>query len=401
MSVFMPLETSFFSPEFTLDPFSWLEELYHRKDILGFSSEGMNFCFRYEDCRSLISANKNLSREPSDSSDSEKAIFAEQFPARAWGFRYLLMDLKAKAILNRFISEALERISLNKFKGVFQRFRQPGVHADYFRDLSLLPMKSIMDAWGFQFDDKVIEERYRYSMALVKSFDNYGDESLMAEGDVGMAQNIAYCREQFNCAPSGTVLHSYAKEIRANGIDDDHGIGCLVALIQSTPNTLSVSNTLMLRNMVRYRDEVQAIREEPSKIDSNVIIEFLRRDNHVKSLARQVHNNFELRGYEFKRGDSVYIFYPGVNLDPNHWAAPLALDFDRKFTHDNHIIFGGSKYSCIGSRIALKYFLEMVPMILEYLPASAELVSEDIHVDGSWVTERVITNMPIMIPGAV
>jgi cytochrome P450 len=397
MDAFIPLETSIFSPEFTLDPFPWLEPLYNRPDVLGFSSEGMNFCFRYDDCRDLISAHKNVSREPPDSNDSGKALFAEQFPARAWGFKYLLMDMRAKAILNRFTMEMLEKISLDKFKDVFERFSQPGVHVDYFGDLSLLPMKSIMAAWGFQFDERIIAEHYRHSMALVKSFDNYGDESLMAEGDAGMAKNINYCREQFNNAPPGTVLHDFANEIRAHGIEDDYGIGCLVALIQSTPNTLSVSNMLMLRNMVRYRDKVQVLRADPARINADAITEFLRRDNHVKSLARQVHNDFELRGHQLKRGDSLYIFYPGVNLDPNHWQNSLELDFERKFTHENHLIFGGSKYSCIGSRIALKYFLEMVPMMLEYLPASAELVTDDIQVDGSWVTERVITRMPIAV----
>ena len=77
MSAFVPLETSFFSREFTLDPYPWLEPLYRRKDVLGFSSEGMNFCFRHADCRDLISAHKNVSREPVDSGDSGKADFAE------------------------------------------------------------------------------------------------------------------------------------------------------------------------------------------------------------------------------------------------------------------------------------------------------------------------------------
>ena len=398
MSVFVPLETSFFSREFTLDPYPWLEPLYRRKDVLGFSSEGMNFCFRHADCRDLISAHKNVSREPVDSGDSGKADFAEQYPARAWGFQYLLADVKAKSILNRFTVEALERLSLQKFKGVFQRFQQPGLHTDYLRDLSLLPMKSILDAWGFQFDEQIIEERYRCSVALVKSFDNYGDQALLAEGDAGMAKNILYCREQFNNAPPGTVLHDFAREIRANGIEDDHGVGCLVTLLQSTPNTLSVSNTLMLRNMIRYRENLQAIRNDPAKLDASVIMEFLRRDNHVKSLARQVHNNFEIRGHELKRGDSLYIFYPGVNLDPDHWQAPLSIDFDRNFAHDNHAIFGGSRYACIGSRITLKYFSELLPMMLECLPASAELVVDDIDVDGSWVTERVVTSLPILVP---
>ncbi len=399
MSAFVPLETSIFDPEFTIDPYPFLEDLYGREEVLGFSSEGMNFCFRYEDCRDLISAHKNVSREPVEGSEAaaDMAAFAENYPARAWGFQYLLTDMKVKGILNRYTVEMLERISLDKFKSVFAQFNQPGTHDNYFRDLSRLPMQAIMDAWGFEFDDQVIDNLYNWSMALVKSFDNYGDEALIAKGDAGMGENINYCREQFNSAPPGTVLHEFAKEVRAAGAADDYGIGCLVSLIQSTPNTLSISNTLMLRNMLRYKNKVQELRDDPSKITSDVITEFLRRDNHVKSLARQVHDNFEMRGHELKRGDSLYIFYPGVNLDPTHWDDPLNLNFERKFTHENHNIFGGARYSCIGSRIALKYFSEMIPLILEYLPDSAEIATADMKVDGTWITERVITDMPIVV----
>ncbi len=399
MEAFVPLGTSIFDPDFTLDPYPWLEDLYPRKDVVGFSSDGMNFCFRYADCRDLISAHRNVSREPpEDTEDSDLAKFADKYPARAWGFQYLLTDMKAKAVLNRYIVQMLEHMSLDSFRDLFRQFSAPGLHADYLQDMAYLPMKTILSAWGFAFDDALIGRHHRYSMDLVQSFDNYhADESLLVAGDAGMAQNIRYCREQFQQAQPGTLLHDFAKDIRAAGIEDDYGVGCLVSMLQSTPNTLSISTTLMLRNMLRYKGAVQTLRDDPALIGHDVIIEFLRRDNHVKSLARQVHQDFELHGHSLQRGDSIYIFYPAVNLDPAHWNDPLALNFQRQFTRDNHNIFGGSRYACIGSRIALKYFSELLPLLLEYLPATAELVEDEVEVDGGWITERVITHMPISV----
>lgn len=335
MEAFVPLSTSIFDPEFTLDPFPWLEDLYRRRDVVGFSSEGMNFCFRYADCRDLISAHRHVSREPPDTDDSALAHFAEEYPARAW---------------------------------------------------------------GFDFDDEIIANHHRYSMDLVKSFDNYNaPEALLIAGDAGMGENIRYCREQLQAARPGTLLHDFARDIHGSGIEEDYGVGCLVSMLQSTPNTLSVSTTLMLRNILRFPQAVQQLRDDPQRVSHDVITEFLRRDNHVKSLARQVHEEFELHGHRLCRGDSLYIFYPGVNLDPTHWDKPLALDFARRFTHDNHNIFGGSRYACIGSRIALKYFSELLPLLLQHLPASAELVDEDLRVEGDWITERVISQMPIRV----
>ncbi len=399
MSAFIPLPVSIFDPDFTIDPYPWLEDLYRRDEVLGFSSEGMNFCFRYDDCRDLISAHKNVSREPVEGSQAaaDMAAFAEKYPARTWGFQYLLTDMKAKAILNRHTVSMLERISLEPFKAVFKPLAQTGTHRDYYQHLSRLPMQAILSAWGFDFDEAIIDQRYSDAMALVKSFDNYADEALTAAGDAGMARNINYCRQQYHDARPGTVLHDFARDIRESGLDDNYGIGCLVSLVQSTPNTLSISNTLMLRNMLRYPQAVRALREAPERINFDVITEFLRRDNHVKSLARQVHQDFDMRGHRLKRGDSLYIFYPGVNLDPCHWDDPLNLDFSRRFTQDNHNIFGGARYTCIGSRIALKYFSEMIPLILEHLPGTASVKENELVVDGSWITERIITDMPITV----
>jgi hypothetical protein len=75
----------------------------------------------------------------------------------------------------------------------------------------------------------------------------------------------------------------------------------------------------------------------------------------------------------------------------------LELNFQRQFTRDNHNIFGGSRYACIGSRIALKYFSEVLPGVLANLPEDARILEDKIEVDGNWVAERVITRLPILV----
>ena len=64
MSHFVPLDVSIFDADFTLEPYPFLKDLYEQEEVLGFTSEGMNFCFRFEDCHDLIAAHKNVAREP-------------------------------------------------------------------------------------------------------------------------------------------------------------------------------------------------------------------------------------------------------------------------------------------------------------------------------------------------
>lgn len=83
--------------------------------------------------------------------------------------------------------------------------------------------------------------------------------------------------------------------------------------------------------------------------------------------------------------------------DPCHWDKPLELNFHRHFTRENHNIFGGSRYACIGSRIALKYFSEVLPGIFANLSGRARIIEDEIEVDDNWVAERVITKLPILV----
>jgi len=400
MSVFVPLETSIFDPQFTLDPFPFIEPLYKQKNVLGFSSEGMNFCFRFEDCHDLIAAHGNVAREPVKTKESEAqaAAFAERFPTRAWHFQYSLTDVKVKAMLNRYLGVLLERISTAEIEQAFSVLGQKGTHTDYLEHVQLLPMRMLLSAWGFQFTEEQLLRLYNDSIALVKSFDNFENENLLEQGERGMAFNRDYVSEQFNMAAQGTLLNEFVNESRSSGVDDQYSIASLVTFLQSTPNTISISTALLLRNLLRYPEAVKPLRDDTGLINDSVIMEFLRRDNHVKALSRQVHTPFSLRGHELQAGEGLYIFYPGINLDPTHWDEPLSLNFQREFTRSNHNIFGGARYACIGSRIALKYFTDILPAIFQQLPEDARVVEDEIIIDGDWIAERVITHMPIYVP---
>ncbi len=400
MSKFVALEASIFDADFTLDPYPYLAPLYEREDVLGFSADGMNFCFRFEDCHELISDHRHVAREPVATEETaiQQQAFATQYPTRGWHYQYSLSEVKAKALLNRYLLILLARIELDEVIPVFATLSQSGRHEDYLAEVRLLPMRMLLKAWGFTFSEEQLQRLYDHSVALVKSFDNFDNKRLLQQGEEGMAYTKAYVTEQFNHAAVGTLLKDFAEESRQEGFDDNYAIASLVTFVQSTPNTISVSTAYMLRNILRFKDAVRPLRDNPSLINDNVVMEFLRRDNHVKALSRQVHSPFSLRGYDMQVGDSLYIFYPGINLDPGHWEQPLSLNFQREFTRSNQNIFGGSRYACIGSRIALKYFSQVLPGILQQLPERACILDDEIEVDGDWVAERVITRLPILVP---
>ena len=46
----------------------------------------------------------------------------------------------------------------------------------------------------------------------------------------------------------------------------------------------------------------------------------------MKALSRQVHRDFDLGRFPVRKGESINLFFPGVNLDPAEWGSPLSIE---------------------------------------------------------------------------
>jgi cytochrome P450 len=77
------------------------------------------------------------------------------------------------------------------------------------------------------------------------------------------------------------------------------------------------------------------------------------------------------------------------------YPAPLALDLDRRFSAKNQLVFGGSAYICIGKQLGLEFVKQMAAGFVEHLPEDVYVEEDRVEADGSWVTERIITKLPI------
>ena len=129
MSDFIELPVSYFDPEFTLNPFPFLQDLYARGDILGFSSEGMNFLFRHDDCRAVLRSPLCL-REPLANPEfrQREARYAEQYPNRLWemsnNFSVGEVDIKLKSQLVRLLGNIENSASFSEMEPIFQQLAQ-------------------------------------------------------------------------------------------------------------------------------------------------------------------------------------------------------------------------------------------------------------------------------------
>ena len=402
MEKFADLGVSFFDPDFSLSPHKYLVDLYPRRDILGFRSEGMNFVFRFEEARTVMFS-RQCAREPLASPDlaEREARLARCYPNRAKNFQLAYThgtpDLTVKKLLKTYITSIAETANFSGTEAIYQRLSSDGRLDNYIDDICTLPLRIMLTTSGLPFTEVQLPQLYQAGFSFIKALDNFVDEEPLEDADQAVAEVWAYLEEALPEARPDAPICQFMADGKAAGISHEKLIVNIAAfLIISVSNTAGISSAYLLRNLINNPELRRTLKRNTGLLEKDsVIMEFLRRDNHVKALSRQVHEGFELGKFTLEKGESINIFYPGVNLDPNHWQSPLEIDINRTFTGENNIIFGGSMYMCIGKQLGIAFLKNMARGFVEHLPDSARLIESDIKVDGDWVSERVITHMPI------
>lgn len=402
MERFVELPVSVFDPDFTLNPFDYLEELYPCGEFLGFQSEGKHFLFRHDDCNAVLRSHA-CKREPvaNPANEALEARYAKDYPNRSWSmlnnFNIGEEDLKTKVQVMRLISKLSEAASFEIAEPTFKKLGIDSDNDNYVSEISTLPLKILLETAGVEVSDNEVKQLYDAGCAFLHSFDNNENEALVAKCEEASTYLRNFTDERYPHIEPGTLMHEYIQGCKDNGLSDDLVKGNIIGpLIVSASNTMGISSTYLLRNLVRYPDVCKKLKANPDILDDdNVLTEFLRRDNHVKALSRQAHEDVQIGRFKIAAGEAIYLFFPGANLDPEHWINPLELNFERDFNQKNHIIFGGAKHVCIGKAMGIAFLRHMAKGFIRYLPDTATINDTDIEMDGTWITERIITKMPI------
>lgn len=402
MERFVELPVSVFDPGFTLNPFDHLEELYPRKEFLGFRSEGKHFLFRHDDCNAVLKSHA-CRREPIANPDNEalEARLAKDYPNRTWSMTNNHSigeeDLKTKALLIRLMGKLSESASFEIAEPTFQKLGIDSENDNYVGEIASLPLKIMLDTLGMEVTDEEVERLYNAGCTFLHSFDNNDNDELLAASEEASTYLRQFTEERLPHVRPGTLLNEFVEGCRNNGLSEDKVKGNIIGpLIVSASNTMGISSTYLLRTLVHYAEVRSRLRANPDILDDdNVLIEFLRRDNHVKALSRQAHEDVRIGEFTIPAGEAIFLFFPGANLDPEQWPHPLELDFTRNFEQRNQIIFGGAKHVCIGKVMGIAFLRHMAKGFIRYLPDSATINDEDMEMDGTWIAERIITKMPI------
>lgn len=162
-------------------------------------------------------------------------------------------------------------------------------------------------------------------------------------------------------APTGD-LTSFVVTAKVDGrpFTDDEVMGTLYLLFVGGLDTVASSLGFFFRHLAEHPDQQDYLRANPDRIEK-AVEELLRRFS-VVTAARMCTQDTEVAGVQMKRGDWITINGSLASLDPEEFADPLEVDFDRR--NNRHFGFQYGPHFCLGSHLARR---ELVIALAEWL----------------------------------
>jgi cytochrome P450 len=153
-------------------------------------------------------------------------------------------------------------------------------------------------------------------------------------------------------------------------------IVCVVAALVATgTNTPGNAAARGLLSLLKHPDQLDLLRRDRALLP-NAIEELLRYDSGLVAMARYVLEDFELRGRTLKKGQLVILSLTGANRDPRVFPDPERIDILRDTKAS--MAFGHGSHYCVGVNIARTELHLMIDTALDFLPAHARLLEDQI-----------------------
>jgi len=139
---------------------------------------------------------------------------------------------------------------------------------------------------------------------------------------------------------------------------------CTLLLAAGNETTTNLIGNAVLA-LLRHPREKQLLREAP-ELRRAAVEEFLRYDSPVQLTDRLVTRDFEIDGHVIRKGQLVGLILGAANRDPEVFAEPDRLRFDRGDVP--HLAFSHGAHFCLGAQLARLETEIAIGRLLERFP---------------------------------
>lgn len=357
------------------------------------------FLTRYDDVQLLLRDDGRFVRDEHNAVPPEKAY--QPNPLEALLSNHMLnKDGADHRRLRDLVSKAFTPVRVKELRSRIQVLTDElleGVQARGQMDL--------MADYAFQVPTIVISELLGVPVADRARFKAWSnafvapalDEASQAQAFQLLQEFIEYLRELFAArrqAPQNDLISALLRAEEAGDQLNEAELfsTTILLIVAGHETTVNLIGNAVLA-LLRQPEAKRLLQKEPARMEA-AVEEFLRFDSPVeRALVRWAAQDTVLDGHAIKRGDLVIGVLGAANRDPQHFAQPKKLNFERG--PQRHLAFGHGAHYCLGAplarlegEIALNTLLRRLPNLRLAAPES-ELIWRTIPMF------RGLTSLPV------
>jgi cytochrome P450 len=371
-------------PQFNADPYRHYRRL-RQEDPVHRSPLGVWFLARYEDARLILRDRRFVvwdipAQVEKKSGILKRALLSGSQPAhldnltvaiRHWlsfiepPAHTRIRRLVSDAFRQRTVEELRERVreSANELLDSVRPSGRMDVIADFAR---LLPSKVIATLLGVPTEDMSrligLTEQVSRIFDPLMSLEQYG----LLDG--AALEFAAYLRQLIKLRrahPQPDLITALVQaQEQQDALSDDELISTCVLLFsagsETTVNLIGNGVLALLQNP----DKMAYLREHP-QILPQAVEEFLRYDAPLQMTSRTAIEDVPIGNKVIHEGEQAYAVVGSANRDPDVFADPDELVFDRASNH--HLSFAAGHHLCLGAPLARLEGQEAIGAVLERL----------------------------------
>jgi cytochrome P450 len=183
--------------------------------------------------------------------------------------------------------------------------------------------------------------------------------------------------------PRGDVIDAlFEGTVQGRPLSQDERLRIVLMLIAAGLDTTAHSVGSMMMTLAQ-RPELRARLDENPELIPRAIEEFLRWEPPAGALVRTAAQDFVKDGQQISAGDHILLLVAAANRDPEEYAHPDEIDFDRE--NIRHLSFGYAAHYCLGVHLAR---LELRVALVELLRRMKDIRLVNDHVEYESGTSR-------------